>query len=271
MLTRAFRTDLSKKKAGFTMYSLNRGLLEYLFTGKVGESILDGKFYLPIFIVSLAIIVGASYMLGSVNSAIIVSRIFYKDDIRKHGSGNAGMTNMLRTYGGGAALMTLIGDMMKTFIAIFLAATVFGFQYIGGVSTGDGICYIAGMCVVFGHIFPCFYNFKGGKGVLATATMALILSPVVFLILLLLFVLIVATSKYVSLGSVTVAVLYPIVLSGYFKFVFSKTDLSVPGFAALASITLAILIVWCHRKNLERISNRTENKLSFGKKKNDDE
>ena len=189
------------------------------------------------------------------------------DDIRRHGSGNGGMTNMLRTYGKGAAGLTLVGDLMKTVIAIFVAAIFFGFNYVGGISTGDGVCYIAGLFVVVGHIFPVFYKFKGGKGVLATASMALILSPIPFLLLFVVFVGIVAASKYVSLGSVTVAVLYPIMLSGYFKFVFSKTDLSLPGFAALTSILLAILIVWCHRGNLARISNRTERKISFGKKK----
>ena len=178
---------------------------------------------------------------------------------------------MLRTYGKGAAGLTLLGDLMKTVIAIFITAIIFGFNYVGGVSTGDGVCYIAGLFVVVGHIFPCFYKFKGGKGVLATASMALILSPIPFLILLLVFIGIVAASKYVSLGSVTVAVLYPIMLSGYFKFAFSKTDISLPGFAALTSIMLAILIVWCHRGNLQRIGNRTERKISFGKKKEEPE
>ena len=94
--------------------------------------------------------------------------------------------------------------------------------------------------------------------------MALILSPIPFLVLFLFFVLIVATSKYVSLGSVTVAVLYPVVLNGYFKIAFPTVPM--PGLAALSSIVLAILIVWCHRANLSRISNKTEHKISFGKK-----
>ncbi len=262
------------------MYSLNRGLITYLFDTSGGEPILEKNLYLLFYIGLIALVVAVSYLLGSVNSAIVVSKLLYKDDIRKHGSGNAGMTNMLRTYGKGAAGLTLLGDVMKTVIAIFFAAIFFGFQYLRGVCVGideGGVCYIAGMCVVFGHIFPCFYNFKGGKGVLATATMALMLSPIVFLILFIIFIAIVALSKYVSLGSVTVAALYPVVLSGYFSFTFAQinqkpeTALYMPMFAALSSIVLAILIVWSHRENLKRISNRTENKLSFGKKHEDEE
>ncbi len=247
------------------MFHLNHGLLSYWFEGK--DPIISADLFIPFYLIGIIFVMAASYLLGSINPAIIISKTIYHDDIRKHGSGNAGMTNMLRTYGKGAAGLTLLGDMMKTFIAIFIAGLLFGFNYVAGVSTGDGICYVAGLFVVAGHVFPCFYKFKGGKGVLATATMALILSPVPFLFLFLLFVLVVATSKYISLGSVTTAVLYPVVLNGYFKIVFMKTASSTPGFAALSSIILAILIVWCHRENLKRISERTENKFSFGKSK----
>ena len=213
----------------------------------------------------MLVILGA-YLLGSINSSIIISKIIYRDDIRKHGSGNAGMTNMLRTYGKGAAGLTLIGDMLKTALAILLAAIFFGFNYVGGLSIGDGFCYVAGLFAVIGHIFPVYYGFKGGKGVLATATMALILTPIPFLILLLLFVIIVWISKYVSLGSVTVAILYPIVLHGYFTLRFPEAEKTLPGLVAFSAIALAIIIVWCHRGNLQRISNRTERKISFKKK-----
>ena len=251
------------------MYNLNEGLIVYLQNTKhITEAAL------PWIIIGAALAVFLiSYMLGSLNSAIIISKAVYKDDIRRHGSGNGGLTNMLRTFGKGAAGLTLLGDVMKTVIALLITGAVFGFGYVGGVSVGgngDGFCYLAGMCVTLGHVFPCFYRFKGGKGVLATATMALILTPIPFVFLLLLFVLIVATSKYVSLGSVSVAVLYPIVVNGYFKFVFQNTDRMLPAFVALSTIILAILIVWCHRENIKRISTRTERKISF-KKKNEDE
>ena len=222
-------------------------------------------------IVATVLVIAVSYLLGSINSAIIVSKLVYRDDVRKYGSGNPGTTNMLRSFGKKAALLTLIGDMLKTVISILFAGLLFGFQYVGGVSSGDGLCYIAGMFAILGHIFPIYYRFKGGKGVLCTATMALILSPIPFLIVFLIFVITVASTKYVSLGSGFGGVLYPVVLHGYFNFLGalinpkSEIPFLQNGMIALASIIAAILIVWCHRANLQRISDRTENKISFKK------
>lgn len=212
--------------------------------------------------------IAVSYLLGSINSAIIVSKLLYNDDIRKYGSGNAGMTNMLRTYGKGAAGLTLLGDVLKTAIAIVFTAFLFGFRYNHGMSLNEGYCYMAGLFAVLGHVFPIYYGFRGGKGVLVTAAMALILTPIPFAILITLFIIIVAISKYVSLGSVTVAVLYPVVVNAYVKLVFNST----PHFIlSLCLIILAIFIVWCHRENLVRISNRTERKISIGGKKKKEE
>lgn len=208
-----------------------------------------------------------AYTLGSLNSAIIVSRLFYGEDIRTRGSGNAGLTNILRSYGKRAAVFVLMGDMLKTALAILVCAVFFGFHYNHGISLDDGYCYMAGLFAVLGHVFPVFYEFKGGKGVLVTATMALILTPIPFTFLLFVFIAVVAMSKFVSLGSVVVAVLYPVVVNGYIKFVFNSSS---PGILSLCTIILAIFIVWCHRTNLVRISNGTENKLSFGNKNKKD-
>ncbi len=240
---------------------LNDGLLYRFFSDAEGKLSIDTLLYFGL----LLAVLFAAYLLGSINSAIIISRTVYRDDVRRHGSGNAGMTNMLRTYGKNAALLTLAGDLLKTVFALLIAALVFGFHYVGGISLGGelGECYLAGLFAVLGHIFPIYYKFKGGKGVLATSTMALVLSPIPFLILFLLFVLIVWISKYVSLGSVTVAILYPVIMHGYFMLVFSSV---MPALAAISTIALAIIIVWCHRSNLARIGNKTEHKLSFGKK-----
>ena len=242
------------------MSILNEGLIHLIKASEPWQLTLTTSLFVLLIIVS-------SYLLGSVNSAIIISKLFYNDDIRRHGSGNAGMTNMQRTYGKKAAILTLVGDMLKTVIAILIAALLFGFNYNHGISLNDGYCYIAGLFAVIGHVFPIYYGFKGGKGVLVTATMALILTPVPFLILITLFIIIVAASKYVSLGSVTVAALYPVLVNGYIKFVFQSPP---PGILALCTVILAIFIVWCHRANLKRISEGTENKLSL-KKKNTDE
>ena len=240
------------------MFNLNEGLLAAIFT--------DVKYWaeMPWYAVVPALIAvcAVAYLLGSINSAIIISKVFYGEDVRTKGSGNAGTTNVLRNYGKGAALGTLLGDMLKTAISILFAGIIFGFGYAGPISVSE-MCYVAGLFSIIGHVFPVYYGFKGGKGVLSTATMVLILSPIVFLVLIALFIGIVAFSKYVSLGSVIAASLFPVVLHGYF----GVFQVQMPGLMALSSILLAILIVWCHRTNLVRIGNRTENKLSFGKKK----
>ena len=238
------------------MFNLNAGLLSYLFPDGMGAAVLFG---------SLLLVLLSAYLLGSINSAILISTVIYKDDIRKHGSGNGGMTNMLRTFGGKAALLTLAGDLGKTALAIFTSGFVFGFGYVGGISI-QGFCYVAGLFAVLGHVFPLYYGFKGGKGVLVTSTMALILTPIPFVILFCLFALVYGVSKYISLASVCVAVLYPVLLHGWFAVAFQSP---MDGLIALSSILLACLIVWCHRENLKRITERTERKTYLRKRKDD--
>lgn len=241
-------------------FNLNLGLISYIFQK---TEWMDAPMWA--IIPAIAIVIISAYLLGSINSAIIISKLLYKEDIRTKGSGNAGMTNMHRNYGLGAAGLTLLGDLMKTVIAIAIAGLIFGFRYVGGVSVSD-FCYIAGLSAVLGHIFPVYYGFKGGKGVLATATMALVLTPIEFAVLILVFILMVAFSRFVSLGSVSAAALYPVAISAHFSIV-SEGTMAMTPFMAISVIALAIIIVWCHRENLKRIGEGTENKLSFGKKK----
>ena len=246
------------------MFSLNGGgIFGWLFDANTGvyKGVSELKYYLFYFLFMI-VMIAVAYLLGSLNSAIIVSRVLYRDDVRKHGSGNAGLTNTLRTYGKNAALLTLFGDIMKTIVAIFIGGVLFGFGYIAAISTSE-MCYVAGLFAVFGHIFPVYYKFKGGKGVLATSTMALVLSPLILLGLFLLFAIIVAISKYVSLGSVTGAFIYPIIVHSYFRLAFGVPPL---GIISVSTVILAVTIIWCHRENLKRIGERTERKLSFKKK-----
>ena len=245
---------------GLFMFDLNKGLLYYLITSGTLEE--GGTAHSVVLFLFVAVTIVSAYLLGSINSAVLISTTLYKDDIRTHGSGNGGLTNMLRTFGKGAAGLTLLGDMLKTVLAITVAGVLLGFNYGGGISYNDGYCYIAGLFAVMGHVFPIYYGFRGGKGVLVTATMALMLTPMPFLILFLLFALIVWISGYVSLGSVCAAVLYPVVVTSYIKLFGAP----IPGLISLCTIIIAILVVWCHRENLKRISNRTERKLSFKKK-----
>ena len=208
----------------------------------------------------LIILAVCSYLFGNINFAKIISKC-KKDDITKHGSGNPGTLNMLRTFGFKWAIFNMTLEIFKGVVPTLVAKLVFKDMGISQIAV-----YVAGVSVILGHIYPVFSKFKGGKGVLVTSAMALILSPIPFVILLVLFVLIVWMSKYVSLGSVAVAALYPVVMHGTFAFMF---NMPMDGMIALTTIVLACIIVWCHRKNLERISNRTESKISFKKKKDE--
>lgn len=245
-------------------YHINEGLFAAI--APTIDATVGTVLYVVFFIAACAV----GYLLGSINSAILVSKALYGDDIRKHGSGNAGLTNMLRTYGGRAAVLTLLGDVLKAVLTVVFAGILLGFQYFGGICV-NGDVYMAALFAVVGHIFPLYHGLRGGKGVLVTATVALVLSPIPFAVLFGCFALILYLTKYVSLSSVTVAILYPIALRAYFMIRFPNAGL--PGYIALASIIIAILIVFCHRENLKRIGNRTERTFSFHKSKesSDDE
>lgn len=214
------------------------------------------------------------YLLGSLNFGCIISQKQYHDDVRTHGSGNAGTTNMLRTYGKKAAVLTLLGDMAKALIAVGLGHLIFCVDVIALNEAGEvAVRYfdpigaaVAGISVMVGHMFPCFFKFKGGKGVATAAMVVLMLDllnpmqkhiPIVFLICFAVFVIIVVGSKFVSLGSIIGMTLYPIVYTAF----------NGNGFSSLITVIMAVLVVWAHRSNIKRLKEGKESKLSFGKKK----
>ncbi|MBQ9779479.1 MAG: glycerol-3-phosphate 1-O-acyltransferase PlsY [Clostridia bacterium] len=214
------------------------------------------------------------YLLGSLNFGCIISQKQYHDDVRTHGSGNAGTTNMLRTYGKKAAVMTLLGDMAKALVAVGLGHVIFCIDVAVLNEAGEITARyfdpigaaIAGISVMVGHMFPCFFKFKGGKGVATSASVILMLDllnplhrhiPIVFIICFAAFVIIVAGTKYVSLGSIMGLILYPIIY----------TSFNSGGFSGIVSVLMAILVVWAHRENIKRLRDGKESKLSFGKKK----
>lgn len=190
-----------------------------------------------------------AYLLGSVNSAVIISKLLYHDDIRTHGSGNAGATNMLRTYGKVAAGLTLLGDMLKCAAAVVIGALL----WIDGA-------YIAGVFCVVGHVFPCWHGFRGGKGVAVTAMVAVLTCPVVFLILLVIFLVILLGLKYVSLASIMAALLYPVFVSSWNSVIGNEGSFNV----IMAFLQTAIILVM-HRENMKRLMEKTEPKISFGR------
>ena len=203
------------------------------------------------------------YLLGSLNFGVILSRAKYKDDVRTHGSGNAGTTNMLRTYGKGAAALTLLGDMLKAVVAM-----IFGYFMLVSPIVKDGRVIgvdllgpaIAGLFVMLGHMFPCFFHFKGGKGVATAAMVVLMTDWMVFLILLAIFVIIAAGTKFVSLASIMGLIFYPIILYAF----------DGAGTASMVAVIMALLVVYMHRENIKRLRAGTESKLSFKKKAAED-
>ncbi len=186
------------------------------------------------------------YFCGSVNFAVIISKLKYKQDIRTIGSGNAGMTNMLRAYGKGAAVLTLAGDIGKTVLSCF----------IGSLLLGESGAYLAGLFCMVGHVKPIFFDFKGGKGFLTLLATALYCNPIVCLILLTFFVIIVSFTKYISLGSMIFALFYPIILSR-----FSEPNIII----TLCSLISAVIVLISHKENIKRLRNGNENKIHLGK------
>ncbi len=222
--------------------------------GACTEQVIDGNVVLTDFpvvpnLIAIFVCIAVAYFLGSLNTAVIVSKIMYRDDIRNYGSGNAGFTNMMRTYGAKAAAITFAGDMLKTILAVLLAWFLRGYM----------IAYVAGFACFIGHILPCFCQFKGGKGVLCAASMMLVLDIRLFLLLMVVFLLAVLITKYISFGSILGAMVYPIAMY--------RSSVIPASWDVLIAFIIAFIVVFKHRANLKRIWNGTESKFSFKKSK----
>lgn len=189
-----------------------------------------------------------AYLLGSINTSIIVSKTMIGDDIRNHGSGNAGATNTLRTVGKKGAILVVAGDILKTVIAVMIGKLILDFS--------PNAVYIAGMGTVLGHNFPLYFKFKGGKGIVVSTTAMFFANPLIGLIVFVAAIAIMATTRYVSLGSVLGAVLFVVL-----AFIFENQNTDFVVFALM----LALLAIYMHKTNIVRLLNGTENKLNFKK------
>jgi len=230
---------------------------ELMYKGWLGlyleqNTVESGVGFLLLITLGFAVISVLPYLLGSCNFAIIISRLFYHEDIRTFGSGNAGMTNMLRTYGKNAAAATLVTDAVKTVIATFLGRLVFGI--IGA--------YVAGLFCVLGHVFPVFYKFKGGKGVVTAAVTILMTNWKVGLVLITIFAILVLSTKYISLGSVMGALIYPLILDRMNR----VERIPAPPIVMVFALAITLIVVLKHASNIKRLIAGTENKVSFSKK-----
>lgn len=199
------------------------------------------------------------YLLGSLSFAVIISKCVYHQDIREFGSGNAGMTNVLRTFGKKAAAFTLLGDMAKGTAAVLLARVLFW-----AIAQTDAVygAYLAAIFALLGHLFPLFFKFKGGKGVAVAAGTIIGTEPWVVVALLLVFLIVVFTTRIVSLSSIIVAALYPLLTYLYYWLLPSGP---IPWVCALLAAVMGAIVIFMHRQNIQRLLHGTEYK--FGQKK----
>ena len=198
---------------------------------------------------SVLVISMLSYFLGCFNGAVLISTFIIKDDIRGHGSGNAGLTNFYRTYGARYALPVILLDMGKTAVSTLIGGYMFHCLY-NDWTLG---VLVAGLTCIIGHVFPAFYGFKGGKGILAGSVLVIMLDWRMALVAWCLFFLSVVLTRYVSLGSILAAA--SVGVTAIFLY-----DRAV--YIILAIITAA-LVIWSHRSNVVRLLKGNENKFRF--------
>lgn len=209
-----------------------------------------------------------SYLLGSCNSAIITVRLMKGKDIRDFGSGNAGLTNTLRCFGKLPALFTLLGDLLKGIVAVLickLICTHFGVG-LGPENDVHFIGYIAGLAAVIGHIFPIYYHFKGGKGVLVGVSVFIVIDPLLFAILILIFAVILIISKYVSLSSMIASGCCPFITFALHYFM-RHDPLNLSLLYTVLVFPICLIVISMHKSNIKRLKEGTENRFSFGSKK----
>jgi len=199
-----------------------------------------------------------AYLLGSISFSVIISKKMAGFDVREKGSGNAGSTNVLRTVGKKAAIITLICDCLKGVLAVLVG-------FIAGkiIQQTDAslLVQLAGIAVVIGHTFPIFFKFKGGKGVATSLGVLLIINWQIGLICLVFALVLMALTRFVSLGSVGAAILFPVLT------IFISSNYIVQGNYIIFGIVLAVLVIFNHRTNVQRLLTGTENKLSLKKSK----
>lgn len=194
-----------------------------------------------------------SYLLGSIPTAIWYGETYHGIDIRLHGSGNAGATNTFRVLGRKAGSIVLFVDALKGFLATGLAAVLFYFRLVDW-ETCVTLKILFGFLAVIGHLLPIFCDFKGGKGVATTLGMVLALHPQAALVSILVFLVVFAVSKYVSLGSMIASLAFPIML------VVGVFGEELPILIYFGSF-VALLVVFTHRQNIVRIFQGTENRM----------
>ena len=217
----------------------------------------------------MSAIILLSYLVGSIPTSIIISKLVMGIDIRDHGSGNAGGTNVYRIMGWKYGILVVLLDALKGVLAVLIVARLhYGnvpFQNATPFDDSTLVQIIAGIAAVIGHIWTVFAGFKGGKGIATALGMLIIVVTIDMLVALGVFVLVVAYSRYISLGSILAAIAVPVTLivrENIFH-------VDIPGYSTLLPfvISVSLLVIYTHRKNVIRLMNGKENKFSFSKKK----
>jgi glycerol-3-phosphate acyltransferase PlsY len=217
----------------------------------------------------MSAIILLSYLIGSIPTSIIISKLVMGIDIREHGSGNAGGTNVYRVMGWKYGLLVILLDALKGVLAVVVVARLhYGNIPFENATPFDDftlVQIIAGLSAVIGHIWTVFAGFRGGKGIATALGMLIIIATIDMLVALGVFILVVAYSRYISLGSIMAAIAVPLTL-------FVRENIfhvDIPGYSTLLPfiIGLSLLVIFTHRKNVVRLVNGKENKISFSKKK----
>ena len=206
-----------------------------------------------------------AYLCGCFNGAVIVSKYILRNDVRNHGSGNAGLTNFFRTFGGPLTFVVILCDVLKAVVALLVSQWLMFSGYTIFISADFTVAYWdtfakywAGLFCLLGHMFPCMFHFKGGKGIATSFGCLLIVFPVQTLCAFGVFLLIVALTRYVSAGSLGAAVTLP-----FFIMLTTPCNPVIWG----SVIAICLLAIWRHAPNIKRLMNHTESKISLSKKK----
>ena len=203
-----------------------------------------------------AVIAGiVAYLLGSINSSILVGKLFGVTDIRQHGSGNAGTTNTLRTIGAKAAALVFVGDILKGVVAVLLARLI---AFLLQVDNSIAVL-AAAFLVVLGHNYPLYFGFKGGKGIATSAAVILMIDPLIGICVFVFAILVMLITRYVSVGSIAAAVAFPAAVA-----IWHHDNIPYLVFA----IAIGLLAILRHKENIKRLIKGTESKLGAKKKEN---
>lgn len=229
-----------------------------------------GNIYFFGYIVPVLLVSVISYLMGCINTSIFITRVFKRgEDIRSMGSGNAGFTNTLRTLGKKMAILTFAGDFLKGVLAILITMWILSFYpfIVSDFVTYKCVLWFAGSMCTIGHIYPCFFGFKGGKGILTAWSVSLFVDWRVFLILISVFLIVFMLSRVVSLASVVAAIVYPVstFLITYFIDYKHLGHFYIYAFPTICSLLMGILVLYKHRGNIRRLLSGQEGKITAHK------